>query len=246
MSKLFANFKKMSIIKKIASIAFLAAFAVAFIALFIDLIDNFFISKLFLSAFSGINNFFNVTSYVISQCLMLIFYAALVVAMFSGSGRNIAFVLLTRAIIIAADLTFESPFLRMVSIIPNGFAASIPASTAILSGIMRYLMIAVLICLSILVMGGFGKHSAVAGFSITAVLSIYFITDIVYIIQDLISGIEAFIKEKDVFEGLYYILVECGLDLASMIFLCGMTALALSVVFVGKGAKKQVKIEGTV
>lgn len=236
MKKILDNFKKMTLLMKIASIAFLAAFIMILSSTLIGYIGNIFVYGVFSYMFSNVYNFFAEILYFVTSLLQILYIAALVTAMFSGNKKNVAFVLACKATLMLFNLTLITPFMRVLRVIGYGFKNGGSVTGADIGNLfMSVLSIAVMGALAILLMGGFGKLTKLLGIIIAGAYGIFIIIDFADLIRSFADCIKYFIN-GNVRDGIMTILVNSGNYCGSLILICGYIVLSLSVVFATKGA----------
>ena len=235
MSKIFAEFKKMPLLYRIAAIAFLAALAVLLFATLLGYIGDIFFFGIFKFMFTNVYGFFYVVLYFIQSILQIVFVAALVVAMVSGKKGNVSLVLLCKSVLISIGMFFVTPFLRILLVITEGWRGSIISGGAILSGLFSLLLMLALIALAVLLLGGFGRFKKLAALITTGVFSVVLIADFVYLIKALINSVKSFIQ-SDIPGGIFGLTATSVSYCASIIMVCGYIVLCLVPVFNSKGA----------
>lgn len=238
MKKILENFKKMPLLFKIATIAFIAALLILLFATLAEYIGDIFFFGLFQAMFANVYGFFAVIVYFLQTLLQIVFVAALVIAMFTKNKGNVSFVLLCKAIIISISMFLVSPFTRVTLVISYGFRASIISGSVIFNGLISLLYMLGLISLAILILKGYGKFTKLAGF-ITG--GVFLIIDIVYFVE-MISAIVDSVKDflsGRIASGIFGLLGGVVSDCASIILVAGFVVMCLSAALSAKGLPKQ-------
>ncbi|MBQ7700235.1 MAG: hypothetical protein IJT49_07840 [Clostridia bacterium] len=236
MKKILENFKKMSLLYKIASIAFLAALVTLIFSTLFGYIGDIFFFGLFKAMFANVYGFFAVILYFIQSILQLLFVAALITALFSGNRKNVAFVLLCKAVLIAVNLFFVTPFMRILLVISYGFQASIIPGSTVYSGFISFILMIALIALSALLFNGLGKFTKPAAFITVGLFSVIFVTDIVRFITAIVDSVKDFIQ-GNVASGVFGLTANTTGQCVSIIMACGYIVLTLATIIVIKAKK---------
>lgn len=235
MSKILDNFKKMDLLTKIASIAFLAAFIVIVCSTFIGYIGDIFFSGIFKLMFANVYNFFAITAYFITSVLKMLFIAALVIAIFSGSKKNVGFVLACKAALMLLDMTILTPFLRVFRVIGYGFTVGgVVGWSEIGNGFLSFLNMLAIASLAILVMDGFEELTKIVGIITAGVFGISLIANCVRLVSSLVDCVKFFIA-GNVRNGILTLLINSGDYCGAIILVCGYIVLCLAAVFAFKG-----------
>lgn len=241
MKKIIENFKQMPLFYKIASFTFLAALVIFIFSTFIGYIGDIFFFGIFKAMFENIYGFFAVILYFIETILQILFVAALIIAMLSGEKKNVAFVLLCKAMIVAINLFFVNPFRRVLLVMSYGFKASIIPGSTVFGGFISFIYMLALIALAILLLNGFGKFTKIAGFITIGVFSVTVIYNIIDLISAMVQSVKDFIQGS-IAEGVFGLTAEATKCCALIVLMCGFIVLALAVIFASKA--KRIPKEG--
>ena len=207
MNKVIDNFKKMPLLMKIASIVFIVVLVLFLSARFVECIYDVFENNIFRLMFKNVYNFFSITLYDIRVILEFAYICALVAALFSGSKKNVAFVLLIKAMLTSLYVFFTGPFLRVLTVISYGFNVKTVTGTVIWKNFIDCVLILAYIALAILLLDGFGKLTKPLGFASVAVFSFILLVCTGEWIGNVVDMIKLFVG-GNIKAGIYTLLID--------------------------------------
>ncbi len=235
MKKIPEVFKGMSLLMKIASISFLVALALLLLVTLTGYCVDIFANNVFKALFASAYNFFAIPANFIKTTVEILFVAAMIVAVFSGSKKNIAFVLLAKAVLMTLDMTYVTSLLQIMKVFSFGFKNGIVSFGEIWSGFSSFVLMLAYVALAVILLNGFGILNKLMGFVSAGVFSLFLLADAISWTQNFINSIKMFIG-RDASGGIYTLLAGCGGSCASALKVCGFIFLSLAAAFAIKGA----------
>lgn len=246
MKKAIEIFKKMSLLTKIAAIMLVAAF----VCICTSFLGGFFVDIFggrFGAMFLSFSNFANISWNYVVDLAAVAALAALVIAVFSGSKKNIGVVLTAKAAFELFSLLFATPYLFMIERASFGYMNTLKSffddiGTTIFSFIHQIDLILALCALAALLFGVFGKRTKLFGLIIAGVFA-------VFATEMLVSGVSYFINifrafgSGEIRYGFYCLFCYWPMSTAGMLRFAALALISLGVAFSVKGAPKQKNVE---
>lgn len=246
MKKVFENFKKMSLLTKIAAIMLIVSFFLlcsAFLGGFI--VDIF--SGYFVMMFSNFSNVMHNSYMYLVELLGIATLGLLVVAVFSGSKKNVGVVLMIKALIISIELLVVTPYLFMIDRIVFGYANVLrnfmdEISYYVYDFIHTIDIFAALVAMAVLLFGGFGKRTKLFGFIIAGVFAVFATEMLIGSIIDVIDMVKEF-SSGEITSAMYSLFYNSPTSMAGMFRFGALALISLGVAFSAKNAPKKIKTD---
>ena len=242
MKKLFANIKNLPVLSKISAILLAAALLLSLSALFIGYIFDF-MGDMFKGAFDSFPDFLSFSHVVLFDIIQILVIAAFLIAVISGSRKNIAFVAASKATLVTLDVLAISPFIFMLyRMTLGGYRGVSIGFSTVWSYCYNFIAAVTFGAFAMLMLGGFGKKSKLFGFIITGMFAFFTVMAFVDWVRAIVEIVKAIGQSRAIWYILALVFDYMTIATASMLLFVALGILSLSIAL-KKTKKAQPKLE---